>query len=82
MGTYATSNCLSVMRQFFEDFELTHKTYYYSDLLEYIFESDIEDFIAADDKSVFISTIHKAKGREFDTVISCRKYQTGKMLAI
>ena len=35
---------------------------------EYIFESNIEDFIAADDKSVFVSTIHKAKGREFDTV--------------
>ena len=35
---------------------------------EYIFESNIEDFIAADDKSIFVSTIHKAKGREFDTV--------------
>ena len=35
---------------------------------EYIFESNIEDFIAADDKSVFVSTIHKAKGREFNTV--------------
>ena len=78
METYATSNCLSVMRQFFEDFELTHKTYYYSDLLEYIFESDIEDFIAADDKSVFISTIHKAKGREFDTVYLLSKIPDGK----
>ena len=35
---------------------------------EYIFESNIEDFIANDDKSVFVSTIHKAKGREFDNV--------------
>ncbi len=35
---------------------------------EFIFESNIEDFIATDDKSVFVSTIHKAKGREFDNV--------------
>ena len=68
LDTYASSSCLNVMRHFFTDFEVTHKTYYLSDLREYIFESDIEDFIAADDNSVFVSTIHKAKGREFDTV--------------
>ena len=56
------------MKHFFADFEVTHKFYYRSDLHEYIFESNIEDFIAADDKSVFVSTIHKAKGREFDNV--------------
>ena len=65
---YATSTCLSVMKQFFADFEVTHQFYYRSDLREYIFESNIEDFIAADEKSVFVSTIHKAKGREFDSV--------------
>ena len=65
---YASSTCLGVMQHFFTDFEITHKTYYRSDLREFIFESNIEDFIAADDKSVFVSTIHKAKGREFDNV--------------
>lgn len=68
LDNYASSTCLNVMRHFFADFEVTHKTYYRSDLHEYIFESNIEDFIAADDQSVFVSTIHKAKGREFDTV--------------
>ena len=68
LETYATSTCLSIMKHFFADFEETHRTYYHSDLREYIFESNIEDFIAADDRSVFVSTIHKAKGREFDTV--------------
>ena len=68
LETYASSTCLGIMKHFFEDFEVTHKFYYRSDLLEYIFESNIEDFIAADDKSVFVSTIHKAKGREFDSV--------------
>ena len=76
--TYATSTCLNIMKHFFADFEATHRTYYHSDLREYIFESNIEDFIAADERlrvgasartrSVFVSTIHKAKGREFDTV--------------
>jgi len=65
---YATSKCLDVMRRFFADFEATHKVYYCSDLREFILESNIEDFITTDGKSVFVSTIHKAKGREFDTV--------------
>ena len=68
LGTYASSTCLNIMKHFFSDFEITHQSYYFSDLREYIFESNIEDFIAADDKSVFVSTIHKAKGREFDSV--------------
>ena len=68
LETYATSTCLSVMKQFFADFEVTHQFYYRSDLREYIFESNIEDFIAVDEKSIFVSTIHKAKGREFNSV--------------
>ena len=68
LETYATSTRLSIMKHFFADFETTHRTFYHSDLREYIFESSIEDFIAADDCSVFVSTVHKAKGREFDTV--------------
>ena len=68
LETYATSTCLSIMKHFFADFEITHQYYYHSDLHEYIFESNIEDFISADDQSVYVSTIHKAKGREFNTV--------------
>lgn len=78
LDTYATSSCLSVMRQFFADFEATRQFYYRSDLHEFIFESNIEDFIAADDKSVFVSTIHKAKGREFDTVYLLSPVPDGK----
>ena len=68
LKTYASSTCLEVMRHFFADFEAINRVYYLSDLREFIIESEIEDFIASDDKSVFVSTIHKAKGREFDTV--------------
>lgn len=65
---YATSSCLDAMRKFFADFEATHKIYYRSDLREFALESNIEDFIATEKDTVFVSTIHKAKGREFDTV--------------
>ncbi len=65
---YGTSKCVDVLKQFFADFEATHRTIYYSDLIEYLYESNIEDFTSPDGKTVFISTIHKAKGREFDTV--------------
>jgi len=68
LETYVSSSCLNIMKHFFADFEGINKIYYRSDLKEFIFESNIEDFIATDDKSVFVSTIHKAKGREFDTV--------------
>ena len=78
LKTYATSSCLSVMRHFFADFEAIHKTYYSSDLREYVFESDIEDFIATDDKTIFVSTIHKAKGREFNTVYLLSSVPEGK----
>ena len=78
LDTYATSSFLSVMRQFFADFEATRQFYYRSDLHEFIIESNIEDFIAADDKSVFVSTIHKAKGREFDTVYLLSPVPDGK----
>ena len=68
LEAYAHSSCLSIMQHFFDDFESTRRILYRSDLREYIFESNIEDFIAADKNTVFVSTIHKAKGREFDTV--------------
>ena len=93
LETYASSTCIDIIKHFFADYETTHPFYYRSDLQEYIFESNIEDFIATDDKlaikreqndacinfvecdetqqdvkSVFVSTIHKAKGREFNTV--------------
>jgi ATP-dependent DNA helicase RecQ len=68
LKTYSASKCLDVMRHFFADYEATHKVFYRSDLQEFILESNIEDFITVDGNSVFVSTIHKAKGREFDTV--------------
>jgi ATP-dependent DNA helicase RecQ len=66
--TYSTSKCLGILKQFLTDFEATHKSYYRNDLREFALESNIEDFITDGGKTFFVSTIHKAKGREFDTV--------------
>ena len=66
--TYSTSKCLGILKQFLADFEATHKSYYRNDLREFALESNIEDFITDGGKTFFVSTIHKAKGREFDTV--------------
>jgi ATP-dependent DNA helicase RecQ len=66
--TYATSRLLPAMHRFWDKYERANKNYYRSDLRQFLLESDVEDFLAADGGSVFVSTIHKAKGREFDTV--------------
>ncbi len=41
---------------------------YKSDLLDYIRESKLEDFSGEKTENMLVSTIHKAKGREFDNV--------------
>ena len=64
---YASSRLLPTIRRFWQDFEQVNKTLYFSDLHQYLLESGIDDFIDIG-KTAFVSTIHKAKGREFDTV--------------
>ncbi len=66
--TYATSRLLPAMEHFWKAYEQINRTFYRSDLRQFLLESDVEDFITFDDNRVFVSTIHKAKGREFDTV--------------
>ena len=65
---YARSESLVYVRRCVEIFEATNKTKYASDFKEYVFESSIEDFGDYSGKDVIVSTIHKAKGREFDDV--------------
>ena len=49
-------------------FEAVNDRYYKSDLEEYIRESKLEDFFENREGIITVSTIHKAKGREFDRV--------------
>ena len=66
--TYSNSRLLPVIQRFWKDYEQTHRSFYRTDLRQFLLESNIEDFASIDGKTVYISTIHKAKGREFDAV--------------
>lgn len=65
---YHDSTCLDFIEIFFDTFQKLYPTKYRSDLHDFIIESNIEDFCKISENTVLVSTIHKAKGREFDTV--------------
>lgn len=66
---FRNSSQLSVCLNLIRDFEQTNpKTRYKSDLLVFIRESKLEDFFNPNGETIFVSTIHKAKGKEFDNV--------------
>ena len=65
---YAKSNSLNYVKHCIELFEQINKIKYYSDFREFIYESSVEDFCDISDADIVVSTIHKAKGREFDDV--------------
>ena len=60
---------LEICGNIIKDFEATNtKKKYKSDLEVFIRESRLEDFFSGNEETVFVSTIHKAKGKEFDNV--------------
>ena len=67
--TYSDSACLENCLNLLADFEQVNSDgKYRSDLQEFIMSSQYGDFYSDDLETVFVSTIHKAKGREFDSV--------------
>ena len=67
-STYDRSLSLMYVKRCVDQFEQTNKTKYFSDFKEFVFESSVEDFCDVSGADVVVSTIHKAKGREFDDV--------------
>lgn len=66
---FQNSSKLEICNNIIRDFEaINTKRKYKSDLEVYIRESKIEDFIRESGKTVFVSTIHKSKGKEYDNV--------------
>jgi ATP-dependent DNA helicase RecQ len=66
---YGNSNKIEICHNIIRDFEVTNpKTKYKSDLEVFIRESKLEDFLNENWETIFVSTIHKAKGKEFDNV--------------
>ena len=68
-GIYADSACLETVLNMLAKFEeVSNGALYRSDFETFIFESAYETFTPQEQDAVTISTIHKAKGREFDNV--------------
>lgn len=66
---FQNSTRLEVCNNIIKDFEATSpKKKYKSDLEVFIRESKLEDFFDENSETIFVSTIHKAKGKEFDNV--------------
>lgn len=65
---YSSSTALPYLKRCLEQFEQTNRKKYLSDFKEFVFESSVEDFHDISGNDVVVSTIHKAKGREFDDV--------------
>lgn len=68
LTAYGRSQSLVFVKRCMELFEQTNKVKYYNDFKEFVFESSVEDFCDISNAEVVVSTIHKAKGREFDDV--------------
>ena len=66
---FAKSSALQYLERCVEAFEHTNPDKkYFSDFKEFVFESSLEDFCDYSGTDVVVSTIHKAKGREFNDV--------------
>lgn len=68
LDVYADSSSVQYLQRCLTLFEQTNKVKYYTDFKEFVFESSVEDFCDFSGADVVVSTIHKAKGREFDDV--------------
>jgi ATP-dependent DNA helicase RecQ len=70
INEFQYSNKLEFCRTLIKEFETVNpKRRYKSDLVEFIRESKLEDFSGGNGETILVSTIHKAKGKEFDNVI-------------
>ena len=67
-AAYEGSLGLPYVRRCVELFEEINRMKYFTDFKEFVFESSMEDFCDVSGADVVVSTIHKAKGREFDDV--------------
>lgn len=66
---YKHSSKFEICNNLIKDFEATNtKKKYKSDFEVFTRESKLEDFINENGETIFVSTIHKAKGKEFDNV--------------
>ncbi len=67
---YSRSEYIGLCKRLFSDFEvIAGKQKYVSDFNIFLRESKLDDFIYSENDVIQVSTMHKAKGREFDSII-------------
>lgn len=66
---YKESEVLQVCLNMLDVFAMANPKKYKSDFEIFLHESELQDFYEAEKGIVLVSTIHKAKGREFDKVL-------------
>ncbi|RZS95317.1 RecQ family ATP-dependent DNA helicase [Cecembia calidifontis] len=86
---FGHSNKWDLVKRMLDDFEqIFPKIRYRTDLEEFIRESRIEDFADQEYGTALVSTIHKAKGKEFDQVYmmltqsDCKEDQERRLLYV
>lgn len=62
------SDCLENCLNLISEFDECNPTKYITDFCEFVKESKYEDFYTQKNNFLFVSTLHKSKGREFDKV--------------
>lgn len=65
---FRNASSWEICRSIILNFEQTYPQKYLSDWTTFLFESKLEDFYAIQGETIMVSTIHKAKGKEFDNV--------------
>ncbi|HHB80094.1 MAG TPA: ATP-dependent helicase [Saprospiraceae bacterium] len=67
---YKASPNFDLAKHIIKDFQATNRKHKYkTDLRIFIKESKMEDFLRANNELIYVSTMHKSKGKEFDNVI-------------
>lgn len=65
---YKESCIIEIVDRIIDKFERLNRNKYKSDFLDFVRESNFEDFFDYENSNIIVSTIHKAKGHEFDIV--------------
>ena len=73
--TYSRSTILENCHALLDAFtRVTQSGIYINDFITFLYESHFEDFLTCSDNCVQIGTMHKAKGKEFDSVFIYAPY--------
>ncbi len=78
LSRYKQSEKIELCKKILQDFEDTNQVRKFkSDLMTHLNESKLEDLIKLDNETIFVSTMHKAKGKEFDNIfLTLDNYQS------